>query len=333
MLRFRVDTALARPLDPPASRYRIAAVARITGLTQTTIRMWERRYGVVTPERSPRNGRLYTREQIERLALLKAAVDAGHAIGTVAPLDDQQIRQRIAETVEAGDARVDVRGAQSVMVCGSLLPARLAAAWGDRDDLVISQRFVDVEAAALEGRRTDVLIAEVATMPAGFPASLRRLIDAVQPRLSIVVFGFATREALRHLDAARVVAVASPADPAHLARLSRLTTVTPVPATMSVPQALLRKAAPRQYDDAFLSSLSARNAGMRCECPHHIADLLSKLNAFAQYSLECEQNIPEDAALHVLLNSAANLCRETLEIALQKVLEHERIPDPARGPD
>ena len=45
-----------------------------TGLSQHVIRVWERRYGVVEPERSGTNRRLYTEADIKRLHLLKKAV-------------------------------------------------------------------------------------------------------------------------------------------------------------------------------------------------------------------------------------------------------------------
>ena len=67
-------------------RYPIRAVARLTGLPLDTLRAWERRYEAVVPERGPR-GRQYTEAQVERLRLLKEAVDQGHAIGTVARQD------------------------------------------------------------------------------------------------------------------------------------------------------------------------------------------------------------------------------------------------------
>jgi MerR family transcriptional regulator, light-induced transcriptional regulator len=81
--------------------YRIGAVARMTGIALPTLRMWERRYAVVEPERTPAGGRLYTREHVARLALLQAAVQSGHAIGTVARLPDAEIQARLKQTLPA----------------------------------------------------------------------------------------------------------------------------------------------------------------------------------------------------------------------------------------
>ncbi len=73
------------------TRYPIRAVAKITGLSLDTLRAWERRYQAVVPERSDR-GRLYGPEHIERLLLLNALVQKGHAIGGIASRSDGELR-------------------------------------------------------------------------------------------------------------------------------------------------------------------------------------------------------------------------------------------------
>lgn len=78
------------------SAYRIGAVSRLTGVTQDALRVWERRYGVVEPQRSEGGDRLYSREDVTRLTLIKRLVDAGHAISRVARLTLKQLQQRLA---------------------------------------------------------------------------------------------------------------------------------------------------------------------------------------------------------------------------------------------
>jgi DNA-binding transcriptional MerR regulator/methylmalonyl-CoA mutase cobalamin-binding subunit len=64
----------------------IRIVARRTGLTLHVIRVWEKRYGAVTPTRTPTNRRVYSDADIERLQLLRRATLAGHSIGRIAKL-------------------------------------------------------------------------------------------------------------------------------------------------------------------------------------------------------------------------------------------------------
>ena len=77
--------------------YTMKIVAQRTGLTQHTIRVWEKRYNVVTPERTPTNRRLYSEDDIERLLLLHKATAQGHSIGRIAPLSDSDLEALINE--------------------------------------------------------------------------------------------------------------------------------------------------------------------------------------------------------------------------------------------
>ncbi|MGY8686441.1 MAG: MerR family transcriptional regulator, partial [Verrucomicrobiales bacterium] len=61
--------------------FEISAVSRLTGVSTPNIRVWEKRHNVVEPKRSKTKRRLYTPDDIQRLTLLKALVDRGHAIG------------------------------------------------------------------------------------------------------------------------------------------------------------------------------------------------------------------------------------------------------------
>lgn len=75
-----------------AMGHQIRVVAQRTGLSPHVIRIWEKRYRVVEPSRTDTNRRRYSDEEIERLALLRQATEAGHSIGTIATLTTEQIR-------------------------------------------------------------------------------------------------------------------------------------------------------------------------------------------------------------------------------------------------
>ena len=57
--------------------YSIGAVERMVGIPAATLRNWEERYGLITPERSAGGQRLYTRRQVEQLQFLKREVAGG----------------------------------------------------------------------------------------------------------------------------------------------------------------------------------------------------------------------------------------------------------------
>lgn len=80
------------------SHQAIKVVARRTGLSAHVIRIWEKRYGAVEPERTGTNRRLYSDEQIERLSLLRNITQGGHSIGHVAKLTTEKLRQLAKES-------------------------------------------------------------------------------------------------------------------------------------------------------------------------------------------------------------------------------------------
>jgi DNA-binding transcriptional MerR regulator/methylmalonyl-CoA mutase cobalamin-binding subunit len=88
--------------DATEPRHPIGVVAERTGLTPDVLRVWERRYGVVEPRRSPGGQRLYSDADIRRLSLLHRASRGGHGISHVARLSNEALEKMTgARTIEA----------------------------------------------------------------------------------------------------------------------------------------------------------------------------------------------------------------------------------------
>ncbi|NOK17309.1 MerR family transcriptional regulator [Corallococcus carmarthensis] len=66
--------------------YRIHIAAELSGVRVELIRAWERRYGVLVPERTPAGYRVYTDRDVALLKRLKALTDEGVAISEAAKL-------------------------------------------------------------------------------------------------------------------------------------------------------------------------------------------------------------------------------------------------------
>lgn len=80
-------------------RYRIGMLARLTGVTTHAIRIWERRYGALSPSRTPGGARLYTEADVQRLRAIKSLLDRGYTISAVARLDMAALeRLAVADT-------------------------------------------------------------------------------------------------------------------------------------------------------------------------------------------------------------------------------------------
>jgi MerR family transcriptional regulator, light-induced transcriptional regulator len=319
-----LSIATEAPID---GLYRIATVSKLTGIPVPTIRVWESRHAVVQPTRNAGNVRLYRRADIERLCLIKAAVDAGHAISSVASLTDRQIKARFKDApLPAAKAR---EACCRVLVCGSALASVLKTAWRARSDVRLHGWLPELPVTGFESLPSvNAVIVNAPVVSNALPATLRQLRAATKAPVVIVVYGFANRQVLARLDAANVIALAAPTDPAQLARICQLgLAIEPVLPT-AFSQMLMHSAAPRRYADAFLLQLSQMPSKVQCECPNHLADLLTKLGAFERYSLECESTNIKDAAMHAMMYSASGHCREFLEEVLSRLMAHEGIAEP-----
>ena len=201
--------------------YRIATVSQLTGISVPTIRVWESRHAVVEPTRSAGTVRLYRRSDIERLLIVKTAVNGGQAINTVAALTDLQIRARF-KVAPALVARTKPNSCR-VLVLGSALSSLLEVARKARTDIRVQASWLllaDTSRAAAPP--VDAAIIDTPVLRYDLPAALRALRSAIQAPVIIVVYGLGGSQVLAMLDHTNVVAVTSPAHPPQLARICQL---------------------------------------------------------------------------------------------------------------
>lgn len=79
----------------------IKAVSHLSGLSEHTIRAWERRYSAVQPARTDTGHRTYTLGDVERLKLLGVLVNQGHTIRMVANLPMDELKGLLTEHTHA----------------------------------------------------------------------------------------------------------------------------------------------------------------------------------------------------------------------------------------
>ena len=91
-------------------RHSIKVVSERTGLSPHLIRIWEKRYGIVHPERSGGNQRLYREEHIERLNLLRQATEAGHSIRNLAHLSPAELQSLVDHSKRSSPAQTEPPG-------------------------------------------------------------------------------------------------------------------------------------------------------------------------------------------------------------------------------
>jgi len=84
------DATTKLPAPPREGLLPIRTVSILTGVNAVTIRAWERRYALITPQRTPKGHRLYSHQDVERIRQIVELLKQGISVGHVKPLLDQQ---------------------------------------------------------------------------------------------------------------------------------------------------------------------------------------------------------------------------------------------------
>ena len=345
-----------KPTQPPQAQaarvqYRSGAVARVLHMPVATLRVWERRYGLTQSALSPGGQRLYSPEDVRRLALVKRLTEQGHAIGSVASLNMTQL-QRVAAAherprlatrreVPVAEAGASPSSTWRLALIGPALATRLRRRallrrLGRPLQLLGPYDDVAQAAADLRGKAVDAVLFHQAQLHEGWLAA----VEAAAPDLAglpkAVLYGYAAEAVCEGLADAGTALLREPQPDAVLGQWLRgvaLADAPPRPALGAAEQAA-DAVPPARWDDAALVDFADRSVAIACECPRHVAELLMQLTHFEAYSAACEHRSPADAELHACLRRTAAAARARFEAALEQVALYEGLPLPApRVPD
>lgn len=297
-----------------------------------TIRVWERRYRTVVPGRNEQNKRRYTHADIVRLTLIKQLVNLGHAVSTVASLRDSELRARLS-LHEQTAAPPKTLAPRKVLLYGPTLPHLLqiqGAAFRAIEVIGSSEDFAKFKQDALN-LKPEFLVLEFPALNAKHIDEVLALKAQIAPTQVVVVYAYGTTDNVRRLVSMDVAALRTPVT----AEMLQETLAPTYDADgMRLRHALPRRESvsgdppPRKYDDRALAALTNVATAINCECPHHLSDLLMRLNAFEAYSADCEKRNREDASLHAFLHRRTAHARALVEEAVDYIIRAEQIDLP-----
>jgi DNA-binding transcriptional MerR regulator len=315
-----------------------------------TLRVWERRYGVTQPLLSASGQRLYSADDVRRLALLKQLTDLGHAIGSLASLDMPQLQQVASTHASVLAARATENLAQDppspaqpwrLAVIGTALAERLQRPtllrWLSRPVQLLGP-FADAAQAttALQGASADALVVHEPRLHEGWLASLQAAAPALAAVPKAVLYRFAAESTCTALATAGTALLREPQNDTVLGQWLQ-GVLQAVPQACSAARDTARPnpaVPPRRWDDAALTDFAGLSSTIACECPRHVAELLMQLSHFEAYSAECRHRNAADAELHAYLQQVAAASRERFEAALEHVALLEGLilpPSPPRS--
>ncbi len=295
----------------PRTQFRSGTAARLAGLSPSTLRIWEHRYGVVSPPRSPAGQRAYSMLDVQRLRLIKRLTLEGHAIGTVAGLPhDELVRLSSGNQEQSSrDQRVLVVGRSLAQKLDGRLRAPVTIVFDDLDQAEKETAVCGV---------VDVLVVHVTSLHASVTERVLALRADLPAPAVVVVYSFGAEAAVDALRSAGVTVRREPVTGKELARVI-LSSTPPLPA----PEPGGVRPGLRLYSDAELVSLVETPSRVTCECPRHLAEIVTLLVGFERYSAECLSQNAADAALHRHLYEVAGAARTMFEQALARVVVDE----------
>lgn len=286
--------------------YRIGTITKLTGIAVERLRAWERRYGLIPAHRSGKT-RFYSKAQLDRLIRIKRLIDQGHPISTLVELDDEQLQARLATHREAS-----VKPAVTGLIGPNLLvlehqqtdPARLdvRARWANADAFFADQ-------SGTEG--LDVVVVQL-------PVLLTHIVEKIasfQPKSRIVaIYQFATP---RHLSDVQELGIPTLPWPTSWREIEHACATT---AGMPLRAA---RAAERRFTDEELIAIAA-STDNATGCPQHLVELISGLNAFAEYSESCIEDQGQQD-LYARVHTDTTHARAQLELALEVLVDAEQL--------
>jgi len=301
-----------------------------------TLRVWERRYGVINPHMTETGQRLYSANEITRLRLIKQQVDHGHPIGSIAQLST-------AVLLEMNKNSGGLIGAESVeqVHTGQTIRVALVGPWTSMSktsktfsdnhlDIVARTAELSTAAQQLAGIEADIIAFELSVLQESSIENIQLAVVACAASKAIIFYRFAPPSALQQLRAASYDVIHKPLETIDLKWLYQVLrqaiattgkTLTDEPTT--TPPA-------PYFDEATLANIATSSSTLYCDCPRHLAELLISLRGFEIYSGQCANRDAKNATLHRDLQLTTGHARAALENAFLRLAQAEGITLPVQ---
>ena len=321
--------------DSSMAIHKIGAVSKFSGVPTYTLRVWESQHATFEPRKTAGQHRLYSDDDVLKATLLKRLIEQGHAISNIGRLGTQSLNALLLNqgTTNHLSGMAQSDGDQdtvSIAIVGLALATRLGTkkfTLNFRSNPVqITDVFTDLtQALASDIQQTpDVLLVKLSSLHATTQLDLHRMAAHCGASQVILLYNFGPEHIVESLKSAGMLARREPVSDSDLSDLIQSARAT-YNSIKAGPSTAATTVKPRQYSEETLARVAAMPATVVCECPRHVAEIISQLGSFEQYSMECLNASTEDAHLHAYLSTVAGSARALFERALQVIADHEGI--------
>ena len=84
--------------------YSIKDLEKLSGVKAHTLRIWEKRYNIIHPKRTPTNIRYYLDEDLKQILNIALLNRHGYKISKIAKMEKEQIQKKVAEITEVDES-------------------------------------------------------------------------------------------------------------------------------------------------------------------------------------------------------------------------------------
>jgi MerR family transcriptional regulator, light-induced transcriptional regulator len=313
--------------------HKIGAVSSLSGVPTPTLRIWEARYQCFSPLKTASRHRLYSDDDVLKATLMKRLTEQGHSVSQIAQSSLQELNQLLQQHQGLGTKGSEANRSApfaTVAIVGLPLASRVESKKFTEQLGPTQLRITDIFGTPEEmlqaqlQEQPELLLIQCHSLHAGVQVEIRRLADKSQASHVIVLYSFGQAPVIESLKQWGMIVRREPLPETELSELLLATLRVDLPTTTN--QGTLHAAIPpRKYDDMALLRVTGISSQVLCECPQHVAELITQLARFEQYSLDCLNKSTEDARIHAQLSAISGTARAMFEDALEMVAQHEGI--------
>jgi DNA-binding transcriptional MerR regulator len=324
---------------PDSPVHKIGAVSSLSGVPTPTLRIWEIRYETFAPHKTQSRHRLYTDDDVLKATLLKRLTEQGHAISNIAKLSSNALNNLLQQQQTSNQSQLRVSSQNrtvSLAVVGLTLAGRIESKKFtlsfNNNSIRVTDIFNDLSDAlgSQFQQQPEILMVKVNSLHAGVHLEIHKLAQNCQALQVIVLYNFGQEKVVDTLKMCGMLVRREPIPDSELADL--INSVLLVDTTQNVSTLKAGTIIPqRKFSDSTLMRVAGISSNVLCECPRHVAEIISQLTSFEQYSHECLNKSSEDAHLHAYLSSVSGSARALFETALEMVAKHEGIDLSEKG--
>ena len=313
--------------------HKIGAVSSLSGVPTPTLRIWEARYQCFSPLKTASRHRLYSDDDVLKATLMKRLTEQGHSVSRIAQSSLQELNQLLQQHQGLGTKASEANRSApfaTVAIVGLPLASRVESKKFTEQLGLTQLRITDIFGTPEEmlqaqlQEQPELLLIQCHSLHAGVQVEIRHLADKSQASHVIVLYSFGQAPVIESLKHWGMIVRREPLPETELSELLLATLRVDLP-TIANQGTLHAAIPPRKYDDMALLRVTGISTQVLCECPQHVAELITQLARFEQYSLDCLNKSTEDARIHAQLSAISGTARAMFEDALEMVAQHEGI--------